>query len=74
MQTQTAPSTGFLRQSQILGTIVPVGSSTLWRWVAAGKFPAPVKLSERVTAWRTADVQAWADAQRGEPQRQQAEA
>lgn len=71
MQTQTTAATGFLRQSQILGTIVPVGSSTLWRWVAAGTFPAPVKLSERVTAWRSADVQAWVDAQRSELQSQE---
>lgn len=74
MQNQTAPLTGFLRQNQIVGIIVPVGASTLWRWVAAGTFPKPVKLSERVTAWRAADVQAWVDAQRGEPQSQQAAA
>ena len=39
--------------------IVPFSSATLWRAVKASKFPAPVKLSERVTAWRTADVLAW---------------
>jgi predicted DNA-binding transcriptional regulator AlpA len=63
MQSQNLPSTGFLRQSQIVGSIIPVGASTLWRWVNAGTFPKPVKLSERVTAWRCEDVRAWLDQQ-----------
>jgi prophage regulatory protein len=72
---QSLPSTGFVRQAQLLGDpkakppipgIVPVGPSTLWRWVASGKFPKPRKLSERVTAWRCEDVQAWLDQQGAE--------
>lgn len=55
----TLPDHGFLRQSQIVGKIIPVGATTLWRWVNAGKFPKPIKLSERVTAWRCEDVRAW---------------
>ena len=39
--------------------IVPFSSATLWRSVKAGKFPPPVKLSDRVTAWRVEDVRAW---------------
>jgi predicted DNA-binding transcriptional regulator AlpA len=27
--------------------------------VKAGKFPAPVKLSQRVTAWRVEDIREW---------------
>jgi len=27
--------------------------------VKAGEFPAPLKLSARVTAWRRAEVEAW---------------
>lgn len=69
------PATGYVRQSQLIGTparntdeehaqdakpgILPFSSSTLWRMVKAGKFPAPVKLSARVTAWRVEDVRAW---------------
>lgn len=64
MQSPNLPTTGFLRQSQIVGSIVPVGSSTLWRWVAAGTFPKPVKLSTRVTAWRCEDVRQWLDSQK----------
>lgn len=52
------PATGFLRQRQVL-TFVPVSKSTLWRRVQARSFPAPVKLSERVTAWRAEDIGRW---------------
>jgi prophage regulatory protein len=58
---------GFLRVSQIVGRratkrnpaippIIPVCRSTWLAGVKNGKYPAPVKLSERVTAWRVADV------------------
>ncbi len=52
------PDGGFLRQPQVLRSI-PVSRSTLWRWVKAGTFPAPVKLSVHVSAWRVADVRRW---------------
>ena len=49
----------FVRQARLIPDVVPFSSATLWRMVAAGKFPAPVKLSERVTAWRVGDVREW---------------
>jgi predicted DNA-binding transcriptional regulator AlpA len=52
------PETGFLRQAQIIPAIFPVSSATWWRWVTDGKAPKPVKLSERVTAWRAEDIRA----------------
>ncbi len=52
------PPTGFLRQAQVLD-FVPISKSTLWRRVQARTFPRPVKLSERVTAWRAEDIRAW---------------
>lgn len=69
---QQLPSTGFIRQRQLLGdpkaevpipAIVPVNSSTLWRWVKTGRFPAPVKIGENVTAWRVEDVRVWCERQ-----------
>lgn len=54
----TLPETGFLRQPQVL-IFVPISKSTLWRRVVAGTFPAPVKLSPRVTVWRVEDVRRW---------------
>lgn len=56
------PETGYIRQSQLIPSIVPFSSATLWRKVRAGTFPSPVKLSERVTAWRADDIRAWMQA------------
>jgi prophage regulatory protein len=63
-ETETAvlPATGFLRQPQVL-RFVPISKSTLWRRVQARTFPQPVKLSERVTAWRAEDLRDWIDQQ-----------
>jgi predicted DNA-binding transcriptional regulator AlpA len=55
----TLPTTGYVRQSQLVPHIIPFSSATLWRKVKAGQFPRPVKLSERVTAWAVEDVRAW---------------
>ena len=56
---QTLPSTGFIRQAQLIPAFVPFSAATLWRRVRSGDFPKPVKLSDRVTAWRVEDVRAW---------------
>jgi prophage regulatory protein len=53
------PTTGYVRQSQLIPGILPFSDSTLWRKVKAGEFPKPVKLSQRVTAWKAEDVRAW---------------
>ena len=55
-------STGFVRQSQLLQDFIPFSPATLWRKVKSGEFPRPVKLSTRITAWRTEDVLAWIEA------------
>ncbi len=61
MQVNTIPETGFLRLPQILGSesnppIIPVSRSTWWAGVKSGKFPKPVKLGQRTTAWRVEDI------------------
>ena len=38
---------------------LPFSAATLWRMARAGTFPKPIKLSERVTAWKVGDVRAW---------------
>ncbi len=61
MATQSAhslPETGFVRQTQVL-QVVPFSHATLWRRVKSGDFPQPVKLSDRVTAWRAEEVRQW---------------
>jgi prophage regulatory protein len=52
------PETGFVRLPQILAPNgpIPVGKSTWWAGVKDGRFPKPIKLSPRVTAWRVDDI------------------
>ena len=49
------PETGFVRLPVIL-KIFPIGRSTWWQGVKDGKFPKPVKLGERTTAWKVEDI------------------
>lgn len=49
------PETGFLRLPEVL-RIIPVSRSTWWDGVRTGRFPSPVKLSERCSAWRAEDI------------------
>lgn len=42
---------------------LPFSAPTLWRMVKAGTFPKPIKLTQRVTAWKVGDVRAWLVAQ-----------
>jgi prophage regulatory protein len=51
------PQTGFVRLPTIL-KIYPIGKSTWWQGVKDGKFPKPVKLGQRTTAWRVEDIKA----------------
>lgn len=48
----------FLRLPQVLAR-VPFSRSTLWRRVSDGSFPRPLKLSARVTVWRSQDIEEW---------------
>ena len=65
------PDSAFIRESQLVQSPkrpetpapLPFSAPTLWRKVKAGTFPAPVKLSERVTAWNVGTVRAWMTAQ-----------
>lgn len=54
------PRMGFLRLSSILAPDgpIPVGRSTWWAGVKSGRFPKPVKLGPRTTAWRVEDIRA----------------
>lgn len=63
------PDTGFLRLRQIIGdtkratpAVIPVSRSTWWAGVRSGRYPKPVKLGERCTAWRVEDVRALIEA------------
>lgn len=49
----------FYREAQLVPSMLPVSSSTLWRMVRRGEFPAPVKLAPKVTAWPAGPVDRW---------------
>jgi prophage regulatory protein len=36
-----------------------LGRSTIYRWIADGSFPAPVRLGPRAVAWRWSDLDRW---------------
>ena len=55
------PSTGFLRLPNIIAPHgpIPVSKSTWWAGIKTGRYPKPVKLSTRITAWRVEDIRAF---------------
>ena len=61
---ESLPESGFVRESQLVqnpkrpipNPLLPFSSSTLWREVKKKKFPAPVKLTSGITAWRVRDI------------------
>lgn len=61
------PDSALLREARLVPSpkrphatpALPFSAATLWRKVRDGSFPKPVRLSERVTAWRVGDVRAW---------------
>ena len=66
------PDSAWLRESQLVRSPknpdsevapLPFSAPTLWRMVKAGKFPAPCKLSARVTAWKVSQDRDWMAAQ-----------
>lgn len=48
----------YIRINQLIQTL-PISKASIWRKVKQGTFPAPVKLSVGITAWRTADIEIW---------------
>lgn len=39
--------------------VTGLGRSTIYRWVADGSFPPPVRLGPRAVAWRWSDLDRW---------------
>ena len=61
------PEIGFVRLSHIIGdpnavppvpAIIPIKKTSWWEGVRAGRYPKPVKLGPRITAWRVEDIRA----------------
>lgn len=63
------PDSGFLRLPQIIGdtkrgipAVIPVSKSTWWAGIKDGRFPKPIKLGPRTTAWNVADIRSLIEA------------
>lgn len=54
---ENLPNEGLLRIKQVL-KFIPVSRSSWWAGVKSGRYPKPLKLSERVTVWRVSDIRA----------------
>lgn len=61
------PETGYLRLSQIIGNpnatppvppLIPISRSSWWAGCKSGRFPPPVKLGPKTTAWRISEIRA----------------
>lgn len=65
------PDGAFIRESQLIQSPkrpttpapLPFSAATLWRMVKTGKFPKPLRLAPRVTAWKVGDVREWIKSQ-----------
>lgn len=57
-------ATGFVRLPNVLA-VFPVSRSTWLAGVKSGKYPQPVKLAARCTAWRAEDILALIEAASG---------
>lgn len=55
MNNNLLPETGFVRLSTVL-KLIPIGKSSWWAGVKSGRYPKPVKLSTRTTAWRVEEI------------------
>ena len=57
---ESLPKEGFVRLKSIIAPLgpIPVGKSTWWSGVRDGRYPPPVKLGPRITAWRVEDIRA----------------
>lgn len=54
---QNLPNNALLRLPQVLA-LIPVSRSAWWAGCKSGRYPKPVKLGPRTTAWRASDIAA----------------
>ena len=64
---QNIPNNALLRLPQVLA-LIPVSRSAWWAGCKSGRYPKPVKLGPRTTAWRAADIAARLEKLTAEPE------
>lgn len=52
------PGVRVIRKPEVLAKVC-MSKSQMYRLILAGEFPKPYKLSERVTVWSEAEIDAW---------------
>lgn len=54
------PEAGFVRLRTIVGPngIIPVSRSSWYAGIKEGRYPKPVRIGPRVSAWRVSDIRA----------------
>jgi prophage regulatory protein len=57
MPTGDAPR--LLARLPVVLKVTGLGRSTIYRWIAEGSFPPPVRLGPRAVAWRWSDLDRW---------------
>lgn len=58
------PDDGFVREP-VVRALFAVSHTTVWRMVASGRLPKPVKITPKVTAWRVGELRVTLAAMRG---------
>ena len=65
MNIENMPDSGLLKLPDIIGDrkkgiqgVYPVSAASWYAGIKAGKYPAPVKLGLRSSAWRVSDIKA----------------
>ena len=64
---QNITNNALLRLPQVLA-LIPVSRSAWWAGCKSGRYPKPVKLGPRTTAWRAADIAALLEELTAEPE------
>ena len=64
---QNIPNNALLRLPQVLA-LIPVSRSAWWAGCKSGRYPKPVKLGPRTTAWRAAVIAALLEKLTAEPE------
>jgi prophage regulatory protein len=57
MHNHILPEIGFIRLPEVL-KVFPVSKSSWWVGVKENRYPKPVKLGPKMTAWRVEDIRA----------------
>jgi prophage regulatory protein len=57
--TQATDPPRLLARLPVVLKVTGLGRSTIYRWIADGSFPAPVRLGRRAVAWRWSDLDRW---------------